>query len=231
MLYTIELLPNGIERIGISRFYVAQDYNSWLNTVKEEIHHFYREDKRVDTERVLKSIYDLVEQDKPKTSQIELFGARFTCLVTEKWTEEEFKAFVCRQTEDVFLRHERNLLDDMSVFFHWLKHNDFKLKTYQRLLDAFHQADYSVFEKESRAALKKAIEEMILEMDLLMKKGRNRDEKWLNELEATTKKFESKSNVKQWVVSDEMESFQNHRLYLEKKYLFMVLETKFPVLS
>lgn len=194
------------------------------------MHHFYYKDGRVDTKKIIDTIISLVEKERPMTYQIELLGAIFSCLITEKVSEEQFKEFVIRQTKDVFLRHERNLLDDMSVFLHWLKHHDFKQKSYQRLMVAFSQSDYSFFDKESRASLKSVIAEMILEMDSLMKQGRNRDEEWLLELESTTKKYEPKSNVKQWVVPEELESFNNHRLHLQKSYLYMEIESKFPVL-
>lgn len=47
MFYTIEILPNGKERVGVSTYFVAHDYLSWSTLLKEEISYFYRQDYRV----------------------------------------------------------------------------------------------------------------------------------------------------------------------------------------
>lgn len=230
MFYTIEILPNGKERVGVSTYFVAHDYLSWSNLLKEEISYFYRQDYRVNIQETLTSIFKLVDKDVPSLYEIEMTGATFTCLVTEHLTTNQFQAFAHRQAIDTLIRQDRGLLDDITVFFHWLVYHQFKQKTFIRLFEAFNEFNYSFFEKESTSALKEKIGAMVDEMDALnklMPSSQVKDDMWFKRMEEIQTKFKPKSNILQWIVPEDMESFQNHRNVIKKDHLLLLVEQQY----
>lgn len=223
MLYTIEFFPNGRERISTSTFFVTEDYCSWSTLLEEELGYFYAKDSRVDIEHTLATIIRLVEKDIPCKYQIEIFGATFVCLCTEKLSEEEFQAFVCRHNKDMMLKVERELIDDKSVFFHWLEYHQFNQESYYTLLNAFNRSDYSFFQKESTSSLRVLIDAMVEDMKEILVGNQMREDKWFKQMEENQKKYAPKSNIKQWIVSCEQKVFQEHRNVLRKEYLMFAL--------
>ncbi|MEK5209634.1 hypothetical protein [Psychrobacillus sp. FSL H8-0510] len=231
MLYSIEIFPNGNERVGTPTFYLAKNYESWYSLVQEEIRFFYAKDTRVDVERVIETIGHLVDRDVPATYEIELFGASFVCLCTDKLTPVQFKSYIERHTQDIPLLMEFERMNNHIVFLDWLQHHQFTQQSYVNLMKAFERSDYSFFDKESTASLKVLIEEMVDEMEELLRTEQNRDEKWFQRMEESKKKYTPTTNTLDWVLPAEREMFENHRIVLKKKNLLFQLDTRLPSLE
>lgn len=229
MFYSIEIFPNGIERIGTPTFFLTKNYDAWYSLVKEEIRFFYAKDPRVDVEQVIDTIISLIDRDIPTKYEIELFGATFVCLCTENVTPIQFKSYVERHTKDINLVMELDRVDNHMVFLHWLKYHQFSQKSYVNLMKAFERSDYSFFDKKSTAALKVLIGEMFKELEELWENGQNRDEKWFQRMEESKKKYSISSNSMDWILPEEKELFENHRIILKKKKLLFHLDSKFPM--
>lgn len=227
MLYSIEIFPNGIERGGTPTFFLTKNYDAWNSLVQEEIRFFYAQDPRVDVEQVINTIIDLVDRDVPTKYEIELFGASFVCLCTEMLTPIQFKSYIERHTKDFTLLMDLERMDNHMVFLHWLKYRQFTQMSYVNLMKAFERSDYSFFDKKSTASLKVLIGEMVEELEELWQNEQNRDEKWFQRMEESKKKYSPRTNSMDWVLPEEKELFENHRILLKKKKLLFQLDSKF----
>lgn len=227
MLYSIEIIPNGIERIGTPTFFLTKNYESWYYLVQEEIRFFYAQDTRVEVEREIEAILRLVEKDVPTTYEIELFGATFVCLCTDKMTPVHFQTYIERHTKDIPLLIELERMDNHMVFLHWLKYHQFTQKSYGNLLKAFDRSDYSFFDKTSTATLKVLIGEMVDELEELLHTKQKRDESWFQRMEESKAKYTPTTNTMDWVLPAERELFENHRILIKKKKLLFQLDSKF----
>lgn len=229
MLYSIEIFPNGIERIGTPTFFLTKNYDAWNSLVQEEIRFFYAQDPRVDVEQVIDTIIGLVDRDVPTKYEMELFGASFVCLCTEMLTPIQFKSYIERHTKDFTLLMDLERMDNHLVFLHWLKYHQFTQKSYVNLMKSFEKSDYSFFDKRSTASLKVLIGEMVKELEELWRNEQNRDEKWFQRMEESKEKYSPRTNSMDWVLPEEKELFENHRILLKKKKLLFQLDSKFQL--